>query len=264
MGNDGGSFQTRTDLVKEKPKEVKIDNTILAKFRARLCTLSKLRLKKPIVMCRLGNFYNFEEILKHLMEKSMPSTFSHIKKAKDVKEVKLEPNPDQKSEYPYICPLSQIEFNGLNKFVGLWDCGCVFSEKLIQNLKGDNKKCPVCSKSYSSKDVVQLNMSAEDQERKKIEILSESSKKDKKNSQKDEKKNHASGEKIEKKIKNEKNSSSTISGLSNLGSHKAALIEQLTETQKEQSQAFKSLFHTDKDLKKDENLFTRNVRFGIR
>lgn len=33
MGNDGGSIPGRKDLVKEKPKEIKIDQEILSKAR---------------------------------------------------------------------------------------------------------------------------------------------------------------------------------------------------------------------------------------
>jgi len=141
MGNDGGSFQgnyksvilrinayihshiflhshavanliffhvwiARSDLVKEKAKEIKIDNNITAKFRAKLCCLSKTRLKRPIAACKAGNLYNKEEVIKALMEKSIPLSFAHIKRIKDIKEVKLESNPDKKSEYPFICPLS--------------------------------------------------------------------------------------------------------------------------------------------------------------
>ena len=54
MGNDGGFIATRDCLVKNKNRETKVDNAIKARVRARLCTLTKQRLKKPIVMCLLG------------------------------------------------------------------------------------------------------------------------------------------------------------------------------------------------------------------
>jgi len=34
MGNDGGSIPTRNDLVKEKSKEIKVDNNLLLKAKA--------------------------------------------------------------------------------------------------------------------------------------------------------------------------------------------------------------------------------------
>jgi hypothetical protein len=41
-------------------------------------------------MCRLGLLYNKEEVIKHLIEKNMPKAFRHIKKLKDIKEIKAE------------------------------------------------------------------------------------------------------------------------------------------------------------------------------
>lgn len=49
-----------------------------------------------------------------------------------------------------------MDFNGINKFCGLWSCGCVFSAQLIKNIS--DKKCPVCTKEYSSSDLIDLTM----------------------------------------------------------------------------------------------------------
>jgi hypothetical protein len=38
-----------------------------------------------MVVCKLGHLYNKENILKGLLEKSLPHAFRHIKKLKDVK-----------------------------------------------------------------------------------------------------------------------------------------------------------------------------------
>jgi hypothetical protein len=46
--------------------------------------------KSNICVCKLGYIYNKEELLKKLIEKQMPKEFSHIKKLKDVKDVKSE------------------------------------------------------------------------------------------------------------------------------------------------------------------------------
>ena len=104
MGNEGGSFAHRSEMVKMKKKVKKVDKHDAAKMKSQLCTLSKEKLKKPIVMCRLGNLYNKEEVLKRLCEKSMPSKgFDHIKKMKDIKEVKFEEGP----EGEILCPLTK-------------------------------------------------------------------------------------------------------------------------------------------------------------
>jgi hypothetical protein len=46
--------------------------------------------KSNICACKLGYIYNKEELLKKLIEKQIPKEFSHIKKLKDVKDVKSE------------------------------------------------------------------------------------------------------------------------------------------------------------------------------
>ena len=71
-GNDGGSFPHRTEMVKLKPKEIVIDNKISAKSRATLCTLSKAKLKKPIVTCKLGRLYNKDQVVFKLIGKNVP------------------------------------------------------------------------------------------------------------------------------------------------------------------------------------------------
>jgi hypothetical protein len=62
-----------------------------------LCQISKEPLQAPslndksnIYVCKLGYIYNKEELLKKLIEKQMPKEFIHIKKLKDVKDVKSE------------------------------------------------------------------------------------------------------------------------------------------------------------------------------
>jgi hypothetical protein len=41
------------------------------------------------------------------------------------------------------------------RFLALWGCGCVFSEKIIKDIKMKEKKCPVCDAKYLSKDIVE-------------------------------------------------------------------------------------------------------------
>ncbi len=78
MGNDGGSILKRVDMVKFKQKEIKIDNELIMKarlkinFRAKLCALTKTRLKPPLAACRLGFLFNYESVIKSLLEKNLP------------------------------------------------------------------------------------------------------------------------------------------------------------------------------------------------
>jgi len=89
MGNDGGSIPHRTEVVKTKQKEERKDNFEIAKAKASLCAISKEPLKKPIAVCRMGLLYNKEELVKRLIEKTIPGAFRHIRKLKDVKEVNV-------------------------------------------------------------------------------------------------------------------------------------------------------------------------------
>lgn len=61
-----------------------------------------------------------------------------------------------------MCPLSKIEFNGINKFVSLWGCGCVFSKQLIENVKSEKKVCPICQNEYGINDIINLTLSDEE------------------------------------------------------------------------------------------------------
>lgn len=118
-------------------------------------------------MCRLGLLYNYEEMLKVFIEKKIPSNFHHLKRLKDLKVLSLkEFNPEKNSIFPLICPITKIIYNGLNKFKAVWNCGCVFSEKILDEMKNNKEYknlCPVCNKHYESNDLISLNMSTEDQ-----------------------------------------------------------------------------------------------------
>lgn len=89
MGNDGGSIPHRAEMVKTKKKEEYKDNFEIARAKSRLCSMSKEPLRKPIAVCRMGLLYNKEEVVKRLIEKSIPRAFRHIKKLKDIKEAKV-------------------------------------------------------------------------------------------------------------------------------------------------------------------------------
>ena len=90
MGNDGGSIPKRREVVKQKNREERKEIFEIAKAKARLCALSKDSLKEPIVMCRLGLLYNKEQVIKKMIEKSLPKAFRHIRKLKDIKDIKAD------------------------------------------------------------------------------------------------------------------------------------------------------------------------------
>jgi len=266
MGNDGGSIPGRRDLVRARPKEVKIDAEIIAKARATLCTLTKQKLKQPIVSCRLGFLFNKESLLKCLIDKSLPKEFAHIHSTKDFVDVNIKENTKNDPTFQFMCPISQTEFNGLNKFTLLWSCGCLISEKAFQETKDIGKsKCLLCNKEYTKEDIVSMNMSPEDQEKIKKELIRKREEAKAKKEAKKKEKKRANGElddeekleKIEKKIKSE------VPGVH------VNLLEKLNDPElkkirdiEAKSETYKNLFH--KEYKPEGGSLHRNVRHGLR
>ena len=80
MGNDGGSIPKRSEVVKQKKVHANVDKAAKAKARSTLCAISKEPLRAPIVACKRGLLYNKEQLIKRLLEKTMPYEFRHIHK----------------------------------------------------------------------------------------------------------------------------------------------------------------------------------------
>lgn len=80
MGNDGGSIPKRSEVVKQKKNTVEVDKSAKAVAKSTLCSISKEPLRSPIVVCKRGLLYNKEQLIKRLLEKTMPYEFRHIRK----------------------------------------------------------------------------------------------------------------------------------------------------------------------------------------
>jgi len=290
MGNYGGSIPGRKDLVRERPKEVKIDHEITAKARANYCTLTKQRLKKPIAACRLGFLYNKEPLLKALIEKTLPKQFDHITSTKDFVTINIMEIGIKNADIPFICPVTRIEYNGLNKFVLIWSCGCVFGGKALQETQFSNGQknkslCLVCNKSYTKEDIVSLNSTQEQQAEIKKHLMEEKEMNKKKKAQKEMEKIQQSKE--EEKVGDKRKLESVdriVKGFEKIESDPAKkvkvnpppvaaastnILDKLADTDfqnaknlENNSDVFKSLFH--KEYKMDDKMFFRNVRFGLR
>lgn len=118
-------------------------------FRWKHCALTQQRLQQPIVMCGLGRLYAKQNVIEALLDKEkMTDACAHIKSMKDIKNLNLTSNPaydetkDDKSS-PYICALIGLEMSGQFRFVALWTCGCVFSERALKEVK--DRVCSVVS-----------------------------------------------------------------------------------------------------------------------
>jgi hypothetical protein len=112
MGNDGGSIPIRKELVKEAKYKVSrkrnYDNN---------CSLTLEPFKPPLVICKLGQVYNKESLLKALIEKEVPESFNHIKTRKDFNNVnKNSIKIDLLTEsVKLFCPVSLTEYTGKKK-----------------------------------------------------------------------------------------------------------------------------------------------------
>uniref|UniRef100_A0A8C9FS14 Replication termination factor 2 n=1 Tax=Pavo cristatus TaxID=9049 RepID=A0A8C9FS14_PAVCR len=116
-------------------------------------TLSQEKLCRPIVACELGRLYNKDAVIEFLLDKSADKTpveaASHIKSIKNVTELNLADNPawsgdkeskkgdtyDDIQSARFICPVVGLEMNGRHRFCFLRNCGCVFSERALKEIK---------------------------------------------------------------------------------------------------------------------------------
>jgi len=170
MGGDGGSIPGRQDLVRMKKKKEVLDKNQELAATWRHCALSHNPLRLPVVACEKGRLFNKEALLMHLIDKGENEAVSHVRSLKDVKELNLTPNPAFKDygkealiggdsiDYGnamFTCPVIGLEMNGRWRFVFFWRCGCVISEKALQELKSD--KCHKCGRVFEREDVIVLN-----------------------------------------------------------------------------------------------------------
>ncbi|KAH9850588.1 DUF602-domain-containing protein [Lenzites betulinus] len=147
MGNDGGSIPDRRDLVRTKAKAEQADKANQVRAVWFFCALSK----EPIVSCPLGKLYNKDALLEFLLDRQSfgdgEEICGHIRAMKDVKTLKLTPNPTKASpaagssdsspaRAPFVCPLNFKEMNGVQPFVYLSTCGCVFSQGGLKAVSG--------------------------------------------------------------------------------------------------------------------------------
>ncbi|XP_072393892.1 replication termination factor 2 [Diabrotica undecimpunctata] len=175
MGCDGGTIPRRDELVKVKKKpEAKDKNAELA-FKWRCCFITQEVLQEPIVVCHLGKLYSKMSLIEALLDRSsLPESIKYIKSLKDVKDLKLTPNPEflkdegkkegslDNRAAPYICPVLGLEMSGKFRFVAVWSCGCVFSERALKEI--GTKNCHKCTKPFEDDDIVIINGNEEDLE----------------------------------------------------------------------------------------------------
>ncbi|XP_065357630.1 replication termination factor 2 [Calliphora vicina] len=241
MGCDGGTIPRRDELVRLKKKPEQKDKDAEREFRWLHCALTQQRLQEPIVMCGLGRLYSKQNVIEQLLEKDkMPEAVKHIKNMKDIKELNLTPNPafteEDKTEglldtrhAPYVCKLIGLEMSGKFRFVGLWTCGCVMSERALKEIKcSSSGTCPSCQQPFAVEDVIVLNASDEDLELMKVKIEMRQAKKKASKKDKKDKKSKVNGAELE--VKEETKSSSETQD-PNLPSTSKSAAEETTSSE---------------------------------
>ncbi|KAM6053789.1 replication termination factor 2 isoform 1-T1 [Chlamydotis macqueenii] len=180
MGCDGGTIPKRHELVKGPRKVEKADKNAELVARWSYCALSQEKLRRPIVACELGRLYNKDAVIEFLLDKSADKTpmeaASHIKSIKNVTELNLADNPawsgdkecikgdkyDDFQSARFICPVVGLEMNGRHRFCFLRNCGCVFSERALKEIKSE--VCHKCGVPFQEEDVIVINGNKEDVE----------------------------------------------------------------------------------------------------
>ncbi|KAK5578862.1 hypothetical protein RB653_008537 [Dictyostelium firmibasis] len=261
MGLDGGTIPTRCELVKTKKKEVKVfDKDQVDYGKWFLCSLAQNTLSEPIVIDDLGNLFNKDNILEALLNGTLETSknFSHIRSLRSIYTVNFSSNPAHEKDSsvsPWLCPITKLEVGSSSyKFKILKTCGHVFSEKSFKELlnddnnnnttttkkeidksKNDQLSCFLCSKEYTTNDLITINPLNEELEQMKI-VLQEKLANSKKKS------NKKSDKKSDKKRSLESNLTSESSFTSNT-------LEKTNEeiTKKMKSETFSSIFKSNND-----------------
>jgi len=256
MGADGGTIPKRCELIRNKKKKEKVRKDVVNVNKLRTCQSSQEPLKKPIVACKLGRLYNKEAIIEARLNKTLSTNEAtkHIKSLHDVKELRLTDNRAYKdcgpengdtytdfNETPYVCPVTSLGMNGINIFVVNWLCGCVFSERAIQELK--SSACYGCGGPLCEEKLMKLFPDAELLEIYKQRIADEHSQK---RSKKAEKPANAKNQVTE-------NQSSKKSGVKPSGSEiagqKRKLEPESMQSNPNISKAVKAMFTTSEEAK---------------
>ncbi|VDL19661.1 unnamed protein product [Hymenolepis diminuta] len=234
MGGDGGSIPRRVELVREKKQKEKVGKIAADAAKWKHCALSQQPLRQPIVACQLGRLYNKEAIIEKLLDptKYTSSVADHIKKLKDVRDLRLTPIPKEQishelssgiiedSAESFCCPILGQEMNGSYPFVFSWECGCVVSKRAFDNVK--DSSCLKCGKPLKPESVILLNPETDEDIRaaqERLRTYKEAIKKSKKNHTKLELKTLPDAESDKKPVKvGDKRSADHVP--STLSSHK--------------------------------------------
>ena len=142
MGGDGGTKAIQRKFMRGyvNPNDETNDKKNIKenqRIRSQTCSISQKPLSEPIVACELGNLFIKEEVLTHLINKTLNANFSHIRGLKDLKTLIFHQNSSSSSlsnDSKYSCPVTGDSFNGSIPFIFVWSTGYVLSERAIREL----------------------------------------------------------------------------------------------------------------------------------
>lgn len=197
MGGDGGSFASRTEMVKTKGwgftnkgcggmgananhvSQMGLEDHVSLKeqrrIRTSLCRLSQEPLREPVVVCRLGSLYNKEVLLSRLLAKELPPFAKHIKSLRDVKNVSVSfvSSSSSGEERHLVCPMTTKTLDdGVHLSAALWTCGCLLSTKAFDESSAKGK-CPKCDAPFTTEDKIPIFPSEEQFEKlvERVEVI---------------------------------------------------------------------------------------------
>jgi len=147
MGGDGGTLGVIRKYAPYAPSsEAKADaasrrwNVGSGEF---FCAISQEPLREPVVACRLGILYNKEALILKMLEKTLDADlFGHIRTLRDVVQCKFTLNPGRnqrngsssKTCAQYMCPVTQVEMTGGERFCVLVPSGRIVSLRALKKL----------------------------------------------------------------------------------------------------------------------------------
>jgi hypothetical protein len=261
MGGDGGVVANSRQFVRgikqADSAAESVDQREKQTRRSVSCAQSSKTLNEPIVLCQLGNLYNKEDMLCALIDKTLSSGLAHIRGRKDLKEIKLSPNPAYSAEEAghvckYVCPLTGQDFNGVSPFVCIWPTGHVISEKALCELGAEALQAEYGP--FTKDDLVNIlplpQSEALAANIKLMEARREQGKRDK--APKDEKKRKRSADSVAvAEAKESERASGSIATVTHLKQSANVVKTALSavRSQEQGSDSFKKLFHKDSDQK---------------
>jgi len=279
MGNDGGSVPVRCEQVKLKKKDKPIDTTEKDRLKYLTCAISRESLVGKQTVCdRLGNLFDKHSVMKCMVEKNVPPTFSHLCGLKDLINVQFIENEEYQENKeaqlgsvetfvsPFACPLTTRPVNGKYKFCVLTTCGHVFSAKGLETAKeGAVKECYVCMVKYTDSDILTLNPSDEEKQimnqkmlvlkkdekenKRKLKEIKEKSNSEKKSGEQKEDKQLTKKRKVMKPVDSGVSRASLVQG----GVQVKSALKKATEghdQQKKLSSTYQSIFSNPEDKSK--------------